>query len=202
MRTACHVAPGGKRLQIKGLGRASPAAAAAGGKNDRARAASLAGSLPAVNVAGGMVAAAFEVGTHMKVTGTPLAQSPLRRRTDRSGDAAAGSFASELGSDGSARAPAAVGPLGRVEMLLAVQEVANEGGGRRRARQRGEAILDQLDALRHGLLTGRIAQGDLSRLLALVRGQRESVMDPMLDEVLAEIELRACVELAKLGQPV
>jgi hypothetical protein len=138
----------------------------------------------------------------MRVTGPSLTQPTTRRRTERADDSRAGSFASSLGSDEPASGPSPVGPIATVEMLLSIQDVANEGGGRRRARQRGEAILDSLESLRQGILVGRISQGELGGLLALVRQRRDMVVDANLREVLDEIELRACVELAKLGQPV
>ncbi|MGE0743961.1 MAG: flagellar assembly protein FliX [Rhodospirillales bacterium] len=138
----------------------------------------------------------------MRVTGPTLTQPASRRRTERAGDQAGGTFASALGGDEPTSGAGPVGPIATVEMLLSIQEVANEGGGRRRARARGEAILDSLDNLRLGLLTGRFSERELGGLLDLVRQRRESIADPGLREVLEAIELRACVELAKLGQPV
>jgi len=138
----------------------------------------------------------------MRVTGPTLTQPTSRRRTERAGDQAGGSFASALGGDEPASGAGPVGSIATIEMLLSIQEVANDGGGRRRARQRGEALLDSLDNLRHGLLTGRISEGELGGLVNLVRQRRDAIADPGLRDVLDAIELRACVELAKLGQPV
>lgn len=84
--------------------------------------------------------------------------------------------------------------------LLAVQ--AEEDGQQRRRRQarRGTDLLDGLDRLKAALLSGRVQIAELERLKAMLSVRRETTDDPRLDEVLAHIELRAAVELAKLGR--
>ena len=83
---------------------------------------------------------------------------------------------------------------------LAVQ--AEEDGQQRRRRQarRGTDLLDGLDRLKAALLSGRVQISELERLKAMLSIRRETTGDPRLDEVLAHIELRAAVELAKLGR--
>lgn len=87
-----------------------------------------------------------------------------------------------------------------VNALLMVQEVGDTGEQKRRAIQRGEDILERLDDLRHGLLVGAFPKEKLNHLLKTIRRQHEQFRDPKLQEILQEIELRAMVELAKLGQ--
>jgi hypothetical protein len=87
-----------------------------------------------------------------------------------------------------------------VDALLALQEVANEPNRRALARRRGEELLDRLEELRLALLDGRLSLDMLERLGDLVALHRGKVYDPRLDQVLDEIELRAAVELAKLGR--
>jgi len=87
-----------------------------------------------------------------------------------------------------------------VNPLFALQEVDDALTGRRKARQRAEDILDVLEELRIGLLTGTFPQSKLQDLVRLVQARRESVDDPRLQAVLDEIDLRAQVELAKLGR--
>lgn len=92
-----------------------------------------------------------------------------------------------------------------VDALLAVQAAtdATDDEARRKARkrlyERGETILERLDELRHGLLTGSLPKERLIELAQLVRGKRDQVDDPLLAQLLDEIELRAEVELAKLS---
>jgi len=95
---------------------------------------------------------------------------------------------------------AAVSHAGSLDGLLAVQ--ADEDGQERKRRQarRGHDLLDGLDRLKAALLSGRVAPAELDRLKAMLASRRETTDDPRLDEVLAHIELRAAVELAKLGR--
>jgi hypothetical protein len=82
--------------------------------------------------------------------------------------------------------------------LFALQEVPDATAGRKRALARGHRLLDRLDELRLGLLLGHIARDKLADLARLARDGGQEVDDPNLREILAEIELRAEVELAKL----
>jgi hypothetical protein len=60
-------------------------------------------------------------------------------------------------------------------------------------------MLDRLDEIRLGLLSGAVSKERLVELSRLARARRADVDDPRLVEVLDEIELRAEVELAKLS---
>jgi Class II flagellar assembly regulator len=120
------------------------------------------------------------------------------RRTDKSGGARSGEFARHLDSPAAAAGVSGGNPVGAVNTFLAIQEVDDPLSGRKRARQRAEDILDELDAMRDGLLSGTLARESIIRLAGLVRMRRPDVTDPGLKEVLDEVELRAEVELAKL----
>lgn len=88
-----------------------------------------------------------------------------------------------------------------LETLLALQGVEEPGEKRRRAVKRGRNALDALDALKLGLLSGTLDTAALARLKAAASGLSESTGDPGLDTVMAEIDLRVEVELAKIGMP-
>ena len=75
------------------------------------------------------------------------------------------------------------------------------GRAARRAVKRGRNALDALDELKIGLLSGTLDTGALARLKAAPAALAEPTGDPGLDAVLAEIELRVEVELAKIGMP-
>jgi hypothetical protein len=81
---------------------------------------------------------------------------------------------------------------------MALQGVEEPGERRRRAVARGRHALDALDALKIGLLSGGLDAGTVMQLKAAVSGLKEGSGDPILDSVLAEIELRVEVELAKM----
>lgn len=134
----------------------------------------------------------------MKITGGgPLRTAPIRRQ-GRAGKSAAAGFSGEL-RDEAVRSASGGGTVNSVSALLTVQEIGEPGEENRRAVQRGEDILQRLDELRYGLLIGAFPKEKLDQLLKTVRRQHDRFHDARLHEILQEIELRAMVELAKLG---
>jgi len=132
--------------------------------------------------------------THNASVATP--SSTARR-------AASGTFSLE-GESAAARssgAPTGARNIGGIETLLALQGVDEPSERRRKAVKRGRGALDALDALKLGLLSGTFDTGALARLKSVTASLAEPSGDPTLDAVLAEIELRAQVELAKIGLP-
>ena len=85
-----------------------------------------------------------------------------------------------------------------LDALLALQDVGGPLERRKRAMRRAGRILDVLDEVKLGLLSGEVSTNDLIRLQSAVRDQREATEDPGLEGILNEIETRAAVELAKL----
>jgi hypothetical protein len=84
--------------------------------------------------------------------------------------------------------------------LFSIQEVGDAGSGRSRGLSRGHDLLDGLEALRRNLVLGGLTESQIEQLKSLAAGGRSSVNDPILAEILNEIEIRAAVELAKLGR--
>ena len=131
------------------------------------------------------------------------APSAAGRTAAGSGSRAADSdaFTRALDSVTSAKPGAAssVAPTGAVCGVLAAQEVhgVTDREARRRAVRRGEALLDELEGLRRALLAGAVDGERLAVLSRMMRARAERVDDPDLAAVLAEIELRVEVELAK-----
>lgn len=135
----------------------------------------------------------------MKIGNTgPVNTAPIRRRGKTS--SAGTSFAGQVAGDDAVKGLAPAPSIAPTNSLLSVQEVEDPLEQRRRAIQRGEDLLDQLDELRHGLLIGEFPAEKLDRILLMVRNHRDRVTDPGLREILQEIELRAAVELAKMGR--
>jgi len=133
----------------------------------------------------------------MRIDWSPQLQAPTARR-DARGVSTDRSFANSVSEEPQA-APAASAPAtSAVEGLFVLQEVADELSGRRRAAARGAALLDRLDELRLALLSGRLPRAQLHHLRALAREHGPAADDPKLAAILAEIELRVAVELAKL----
>jgi hypothetical protein len=97
----------------------------------------------------------------------------------------------------SATAPRAVG---NIDALMALQGVEDPAERRKRAVKRGCSALDVLDDLKIGLLSGALDGTTVQRLRNAAAELKTQSGDEKLDSVLAEIELRVEVELAKAGQ--
>jgi len=95
-------------------------------------------------------------------------------------------------------AAAALRTVGGIDALLALQGEEGPAERRRRAARRGTVALDALDELKVGVLSGDLGPATLNRLKAATAGLREQSGDVGLDAVLAEIELRVEVEIAKI----
>lgn len=127
--------------------------------------------------------------------------APGRAKRSQAADSAA--FARELERGEDVAMPASAAPVTAVNPLFALQEVEETPDateGRRRARARGTALLDELDNIRHELLIGAITPARLRVLAHLVKTERPKIDDPRLIEVMDEIDLRVQVEIAKWSQ--
>jgi hypothetical protein len=93
----------------------------------------------------------------------------------------------------------AAAPLATLDALLALQGEDGPAERRRRSIRRGHDLLDALDRLKAALLSGRVPTADLAAVAARLAERRDLTDDPRLDDVLSHIELRARVEMAKLG---
>ena len=93
--------------------------------------------------------------------------------------------------------PMALRTVGGIDALIALQSEAEPGERRKRAVKRGRVALDALDELKHALLAGRLSPSTLQRLKSAATELKGESGEPGLDAVLAEIELRVEVEIAK-----
>lgn len=128
--------------------------------------------------------------THSTVRDTPLARR-------------AGGGAFSLGDSASGATRVGSGQLQAIsglDVLVALQGVEDKTERRKRAVRRGQTALDALDALKLGVLTGSLDQPALNRLKAAAADLTSETGEPGLDRVLAEIDLRVQVEIAKLSR--
>lgn len=102
--------------------------------------------------------------------------------------------------DRSVRGPVAASHFASLGAILALQDLPDPAERRRRAVRRGDGLLDRLELLRNDLLEGSMTPDALGRLRLAFDQQSEPVEDPALAEILAEIELRTAVELAKIDR--
>jgi hypothetical protein len=96
-------------------------------------------------------------------------------------------------------AAVALRTLGGIDALIALQGVEDPVERRRRAVKYGRRALDALDELKLGLLAGTLDQATMLRLKSVAADLHDTSGDDRLDAVLAEIDLRVAVELAKAG---
>ena len=138
----------------------------------------------------------------MRIEG-PYRRPPVGKKSGAQGGSA-GRPVFDVGDTHPASHPAATqasNATTEIDAILALQAVEDPTYGKRKAVKRGQALLDNLDALKAELLGGHVSEARLDRLLNLVRQARDRV-DPELDAVIEDIELRVLVELAKLGRYV
>lgn len=97
-----------------------------------------------------------------------------------------------------ASSAAATRMAGGIDALLALQGVDDATERKRRSVVRGRHALDVLEELKLAVLAGTLDAAALNRLKEAAVGLSEPSGDQNLDGVLAEIELRVEVELAKM----
>ena len=112
---------------------------------------------------------------------------------------ASGSFS--VGNETAPRAAAGAGAprlIGGIDALLVLHGFDNPLERRRRAVKRARTALDALEL---GLLRGRLQIRTLAVLKWIAVELADRTGEPDLDTLLAEIEVRVRVELAKIGMP-
>lgn len=115
--------------------------------------------------------------------------------------AGSGGFSLSDGSNATTRAGTAhLHAIAGIDVLVALQGVEDQAERRRRAVRGGRSALDALDALKLGLLDGSLDQPAMNRLKAVAAELAVGTGDERLDQVLAEIDLRVQVEIAKLSR--
>jgi len=91
--------------------------------------------------------------------------------------------------------------VGGIDALIALQGQDAPAERRRRAVKRGRVALDVLDELKTEVLAGTLGPSTLMRLRSAGTDLRDATGDAGLDAVLAEIDLRLAVEVAKMSRP-
>lgn len=126
----------------------------------------------------------------------PAAAASLRRKAAVRADGSRFTLETEDETPPEAPAPAAVLCP---SALLQLQEAPPPGPARSRqaALRHGTGLLDRLDALRLALLSGAVPPARLRAIADALASRSDRPDDPRLAAVIAEIELRCAVELAK-----
>lgn len=136
----------------------------------------------------------------MRITGSnaaALSATPTAARRAGSG----GTFNLSGFEPASTPAPAtALRSVTGLDSLLALQGVEDPTEKKKRAVARGRTALDVLDELKLGMIGGSLDTSTIARLKVAAEGLTDGTGDPGLDGVMAEIDLRVAVELAKVSR--
>lgn len=141
----------------------------------------------------------------MKIDG-PKSSSEVQKKKDaKKTSGGSGVFQSLMGGGHIGEASQSGGSaltsgIASVDALLAAQTAEDpaEAKSRKRMKQRADDILDKLNELKIGMVTGNVTVGHMISIADVVASHREKINDPQLTSILDEIDLRAHVELAKL----
>ncbi|MBS0533589.1 MAG: flagellar assembly protein FliX [Proteobacteria bacterium] len=90
--------------------------------------------------------------------------------------------------------------IANLDGLLALQGIDDLLERKKRGAAKGRRALDVLDELKLGMIDGSLDTATVARLRVAAEGLTESTGDAGLDGVLAEIDLRVAVELAKAAR--
>lgn len=133
----------------------------------------------------------------MRITDVRGPNRPTGKTVKKTGD---GDFASHLvdGQDDVAETPL-TGGIAALDNALFLQETGDALDGRQQNGQHGNRLLSQLDRLRVDLLMGDVSPGRLMQMQRTLEQERPGFVPPEMREVMADIELRVKVELAKYG---
>ncbi|MBC8268148.1 MAG: flagellar assembly protein FliX [Rhodospirillaceae bacterium] len=135
-----------------------------------------------------------------KVKSGKSASSVSRKKVEQGHGAAFAEHLKGATAGAGLSASTEAGAVSAVDAILAVQETDDQTQqrARRLGVQYGGDVLEQLEDLRRDLLMGAIEKEKLSSLAQKMRAHRRQIVDPKLNEIIDEIELRAEVEIAKL----
>lgn len=118
----------------------------------------------------------------------------------KTGDSTFSSMVGGAGASAASSGAGGVAGVAGIEALLAVQGAgdATESTPRRRMVERGDDLIETLEEIRIGLISGTMTMDQIRRIAQMVNSKREQLDDPLLNEVIDDIDLRAQVEMAKL----
>jgi len=135
----------------------------------------------------------------MRIDNTgPTARIGGAKRTSKSSSASATFSVPDDVETNAAGAPAPSANVAHLDVLLALQGVEDAMSGKKRSIAQGFDLLDRLEEMQLGLLAGRLSSAQVIRISQKVANLGRTG-DEKLDSILSDIDVRARVELAKLG---
>lgn len=106
----------------------------------------------------------------------------------------------KTGSASETKEVQATAAMTSADAIFAAQAVNDEEERqiRKKLVKKGNTLLENLEEIRQGLLSGEISKNRLIEISRLVKQKDVATTDQRLQEIMQEIELRVEVELAKL----
>ena len=137
-----------------------------------------------------------------KTAGTKGVDGTRKAKKSDGGDSGFADALKEVSGSGEAERAQSTGGVSSVESIFAVQQTsdATDHPSRGLMMDYGGDLLDRLEQIRIAILTGSISKDRLQELARRLRGRKFSSDDPRLNDLVAEIELRVEVEIAKLSR--
>ncbi len=135
----------------------------------------------------------------MRIDNTNSTAALRKKKSAAKTSSAQGGFSLDSGEETVAAQTAA--PLTNVaslDALLALQSVEDSATGKKRAVEQGFDLLDRLEEMQLGLLTGKLSSVQLVRISQKIKNLSRTG-DENLDSIISDIDMRARIELAKLG---
>lgn len=105
-----------------------------------------------------------------------------------------------VGDSGSTSPAAYANSISSINSIFSVQEMSIEVLDPEEAKEKGLELLDELKKLRDGIVMEQVNVQSLQHLVNKIQNEKIHVSDPKLQEIIDDIEIRASVELAKLGK--
>ncbi|MFA6267533.1 MAG: flagellar assembly protein FliX [Pseudolabrys sp.] len=136
----------------------------------------------------------------MRIYGTNAASLSAKPAAARRAGAGGAFSLNESEASSSPAATTSLRSVTSLDSLLALQGVEDPTERKKRAVAKGRKALDVLDALKLGVLDGTLEPSTVARLKVVAEGLTEETGDSGLDGVLAEIDLRVAVEIAKASR--
>ena len=136
----------------------------------------------------------------MKVNSASSIKVNTLQKNKRLAKGGKSSFYSEIESESSNKDISKIDitkSIAPIEALLSLQEVDEELNTKTQPILRAENLLNILDNLKLSLFDGNIPESRITSLINGLNLERKKPLDPKLENLLDQIELRANVELAK-----
>lgn len=94
--------------------------------------------------------------------------------------------------------PQSAGEIASLASLMQIQEVGERDANTRQATLAGESILKSLEKLQNEILMGAISKRSLEHIVSMTNALPSQIINPDLNQIIAEIKQRAMIELAKI----